>query len=54
MGGGYYDRYLPDASMHLPCAVAYEVQKAEVIPADEYDVPVDAVISENRIYRRKD
>lgn len=54
MGGGYYDRYLPECTNASAVAVAYEVQKAEVIPSDEYDVRVDAVISEDRIYRRKD
>ena len=54
MGGGYYDRYLPECINAYVAAVAYEVQKAEEIPADEYDVPVDAVISEDRIYRRSD
>lgn len=50
MGGGYYDRYLPECINAHVAAVAYEVQKADEIPADEYDVRVDAVISEDRIY----
>jgi hypothetical protein len=54
MGGGYYDRYLPECVNAYVAAAAYEVQKAEEIPADEYDVPVDAVISEKRIYRTAD
>lgn len=51
MGGGYYDRYLPECINAAIIAVAYEVQKTDEIPADENDVRVDAVISEEKIYR---
>ena len=51
MGGGYYDRYLPGCSRASIMAVAYEVQKAEDIPTEEYDYKVQAVISEKKIYK---
>ena len=51
MGGGYYDRYLPKCSNAKVIAVAYEAQRADEIPTDEYDRPVDAVITENNMYK---
>lgn len=50
MGGGYYDRYLPLCTNAEIIAVAYEAQKTECIPADEYDVSVDAVVTETARY----
>ena len=50
MGGGYYDRYLPECVNAKVIAVAYEAQRADEIPADEYDRPVDAVITEKKMY----
>ena len=51
MGGGYYDRYLPLCMNAARIAVAFEVQKAEEIPADELDVPVDKIVTELGIYQ---
>lgn len=51
MGGGYYDRYLPKCRNAAVIAAAFEVQKAEEIPAEEYDHPVDAVATEQKLYR---
>ena len=50
-GAGYYDRYLPgtDASLIALCT---EKLMSDEIPVDEFDVPLDAVITENDIYRR--
>ena len=53
MGGGFYDRYLPGCINAAKIAVAFEAQLAEEIPADEYDIPVEAVITEKRILRRE-
>ena len=50
MGGGYYDRYLPECTKARVIAVAYEVQRADEIPMEEYDKPVDAVITEKTMY----
>ena len=50
-GAGYYDRYLPgtDASLIALCT---EKLMSDEIPVDEFDIPLDAVITENDIYRR--
>lgn len=53
MGGGYYDRYLPGCTNAVKIAVAFEVQKADKIPTDEYDFGVQAVVTEAGIYRVK-
>ena len=52
-GGGFYDRYLPKCSDADMIAVAFEVQRAEEIPTDEYDFAVPAVATEKRLIRRK-
>ena len=48
-GKGYYDRYL----MRIPCteriALCYEMQIVEMIPADNFDIPVSAIVTEEKI-----
>lgn len=51
-GGGFYDRYLPKCAGADMIAVAFEVQRAEEIPTDEYDFAVPAVATEKRLIRR--
>ncbi len=51
MGGGFYDRYLPRCVKAKIIAAAYEAQRSEEIPLDEYDFPVDAVATEERLVR---
>lgn len=53
MGGGYYDRYLPDCVNAARIAAAFEVQKADSVPADEHDCIVDAVVTEKSCYINK-
>lgn len=49
-GGGYYDRFLPKISVKTPkVALAFEVQMIEKVPTDEYDFPVDYIITEEEI-----
>ena len=52
MGAGFYDRYLthcrPDACI---ASVAFECQKAEKIPVDSWDHPMDVVFTEKATYR---
>lgn len=49
-GAGYYDRFLvtlrPDC---LKVGIAYEMQILDKFSADVYDIPMDLVITENRI-----
>ena len=52
MGKGFYDRFLPQCPKARFVAVAFEVQRAEAISADPWDVPMDAVVTEKTIYRR--
>ncbi|TFG87909.1 MAG: 5-formyltetrahydrofolate cyclo-ligase [Chromatiales bacterium] len=57
MGGGYYDRTLAflkqRACTRRPylVAVAFEMQKVEVVPIEEWDVHLDAVVTEKATYR---
>ena len=50
MGAGYYDRFLEKATNADIVAVAFEIQKADSIPMDEYDKIMDSVFTEKRIY----
>lgn len=52
MGGGYYDRYLPKCTKADVMLVAFECQRAERIPAEDWDVPVPCIVTEERILRR--
>ncbi|MDR3110536.1 MAG: 5-formyltetrahydrofolate cyclo-ligase [Planctomycetaceae bacterium] len=49
-GRGYYDRFLktlPQTAKKI--ALAYDTQFIDSIPTNEYDIPVDYVITESRI-----
>ena len=57
MGGGYYDRsfaFLNGGSRGRPCllGVAYEVQKLTSLMQQPWDVRLDAVATELRLYQR--
>ena len=49
-GAGYYDRYLPGCSDARKIAVAFEAQRLPRVVADERDVPMDLVVTEERLY----
>jgi 5-formyltetrahydrofolate cyclo-ligase len=57
MGGGYYDATL--AFMHHRrhwrkprlVGIAYECQRVDALPHDPWDMPLDAVLTERRLYR---
>jgi 5-formyltetrahydrofolate cyclo-ligase len=56
MGGGYYDRSLAFLAHrqhwrrpHL-VGLAYECQKTSDLPHDPWDIPLDAVVTENTMY----
>ena len=51
MGGGYYDRYLPKCTRADVMLVAFECQRAEKIPAEDWDVPVPCIVTEERVLR---
>ena len=50
MGGGYYDRYLPQCSRALILMAAFEVQHASSIPACATDVSMDMIVTEQAVY----
>lgn len=52
MGGGYYDRFLPLCRNACIAAAAFEVQKTGKVPADKYDVPMQKIFTEKKIYTR--
>ena len=56
MGGGFYDRslsrcYRPDKLWHRPIrmGVAYSWQQVDSIPVENWDIPLDAITTENGI-----
>ena len=49
-GGGYYDRFLPRCTRAVKLAAAFDIQRAAAVPTDSFDVTVDAVATELRIY----
>lgn len=59
MGGGYYDATLAFMKRrrhwHRPrlIGIAYECQRVDALPHDPWDMPLDAVLTERRLYRFK-
>ncbi len=53
MGGGYYDRFLPECLNARIVAVAFEAQKTKHIPAEPWDYVMDKVYTEDMIYINK-
>lgn len=55
MGAGYYDRTLADCgAAPLRVGLAYEFQKVASIPARDWDIPMDKIVTENAVYSRED
>ena len=48
-GKGYYDRLLKNIKA-VKIGICYNFQRADKIPADEHDVPLDGIICENEIF----
>jgi len=48
-GGGYYDRFLSNVESVIKIGICFEMQILEDVPVDTYDVPVDLIITEERI-----
>ena len=53
MGAGFYDRYLQKCVNAHIAAVAFEVQKADSIPMEPWDKPMEMVFTEAGIYYKK-
>ena len=57
MGGGYYDRTFEfrrtsDATSPALIGVAHEIQRIEQLQPEPWDVQLDAVVTDQHIYRR--
>ena len=48
-GGGYYDRYLAEQPHHPTVALCYDFQLYDHLDVDDYDVPVDVVITDSTL-----
>jgi 5-formyltetrahydrofolate cyclo-ligase len=49
-GAGYYDRFLPKRLKNTPAiGIAYDYQIVDKVPTGEYDVPLDFIITQERI-----
>ena len=52
-GGGFYDRYLAkkgNSKKILKIGVGFSIQKVSKIPTNQYDVSLDNIITEKKIY----
>lgn len=57
MGGGFYDRTL--SFKHQRChwkgpkliGIAHELQRVDLLPVNDWDIPLDAVITEQKLYQ---
>ena len=56
-GGGYYDRLLAqlpeDSGRPLTVAVAFEFQIVPEVPTEAHDIPLDAIVTEQRVLPRE-
>ena len=50
MGAGLYDRYLPRCTNAHIVAVAFEAQKADCVPMEPWDRPMELVFTEKAVY----
>lgn len=50
-GGGYYDKFLARNPHVFKIALAFELQLQHEVPLESHDVPVDCVVTEERVVR---
>lgn len=43
-GGGYYDKFLAAEPNHPAIALCYDFQVVDLLPTEEFDIPVDLVL----------
>jgi 5-formyltetrahydrofolate cyclo-ligase len=48
-GAGYYDRFLSAHSWMRKIGVAFSCQEVDAVPADENDVPMDLIVTEQGV-----
>ncbi|MEM8661207.1 MAG: 5-formyltetrahydrofolate cyclo-ligase [Pseudomonadota bacterium] len=51
MGGGFYDRTFADVDGPVMVGIAYEMQQLRHIERDEWDIPMDFVVTESALYQ---
>ena len=53
MGGGFYDRTLQNWQQHgvWPVGLAHDCQHVPALPAEEWDIPLPAVVTPSRIWQ---
>jgi len=49
-GAGFYDRFV-EANPSRTLGIAFDWQMARVLPAEAHDQPMDAVLTDRRVYR---
>ncbi|MBQ9662026.1 MAG: 5-formyltetrahydrofolate cyclo-ligase [Oscillospiraceae bacterium] len=49
MGAGYYDRFLPLCGHAFKALIAFEAQRLDQVCTEGFDVPMDAIVTEERI-----
>lgn len=52
MGGGYYDRFLPECKNAVVLMAAFECQRAEQVPTADFDIPMDLIVTEQNVFRK--
>jgi len=54
-GGGFYDRFYHHLKKDCcRVAVGFDAQIVDKVPVDKYDIPVDMLITENRIIKKEE
>ena len=48
-GRGYYDKWFSKYKVSHKIALAFEVQLIEDIPIEDTDVPMEKIVTENRV-----
>jgi 5-formyltetrahydrofolate cyclo-ligase len=52
-GAGYYDRLFGDAGWRgFRCGIFFHFQRTDALPAEVWDVPLDAVVTDAGVWRR--
>jgi len=50
-GGGYYDNFLSKHTNALKVGIFYPIQKADIIPTEPHDVPLDCILINPDIFK---
>lgn len=52
-GGGYYDRFLSNLDSAIKLSIAFDFQILDRVPREDFDIPVDYILTEKRIIEIK-